>query len=322
MNWNFNEPKKVYLVFGEEKYQIRLWEKQLLSTVTDPSTAMLNHNIFDGKSAVENIIDACNTLPFMSSYRVVTVKDSKLFSTGRKNDTQAMTEYISQIPENTILYFIEEKVDKRNTLYKAVKKYGECVELSLLKENELIDWCIKVSDNRLNKGTATLLIRNVGAYMEALEGEINKLLQFVSPTEKITPEHINQACTVVPEAKIFDMVAAIGDKNTEKALDIYNNMLEAKESPFGILKMISRQFKLILECKYLAKKGYNNESISQEIGVHSFIVRNCLTQGKNFSNKALLAAIKDCFDCDINIKSGKISDKLGVELIILKYSQK
>lgn len=322
MKWNFNEPKNVYLVYGEEKYQIRLWEKQLLDSVLDSSMAMLNQNIFENKATASQIIDACNTMPFMSNYRVVTVKDSGLFSTGRKNDTQTMTDYIKDISGNTILYFVEDKVDKRNTLYKAVKKYGECVELSFLSEKELVGWCMEKAQNRLDSSATALLIRNVGTYMEALEGEINKLLQFVPENEKITATHINQVCTLVPEAKIFDMVAAIGEKNTEKALDIYNNMLEAKESPFGILKMISRQFKLILECKYLAKKGYNNEAVAKEIGVHSFVVKNCLNQGRNFTNKTLMSALKDCFECDINVKTGKITDKLGVELIILKYSKK
>lgn len=319
---DFKNPKNVYLLFGEEKYRLKQWEKKFLEAFSDPATAMLNQNIFDNRSAINDIIDACNTLPFMSQYRIVTIKDSGLFANGKKNDTEAMAEYLKEISETTLLYFIEEKVDKRNTLYKAVNKIGECIEFTLLKDNELIDWCIKESGSRLDPATATLLLRNVGGLMEALEGEINKLVQFVPENEKITPVHINQICTIVPEVKIFDMVAAIGEKNTKKALEIYNNMLEAKESPFGILKMISRQFKLLLQCRYLANKKLSNDAIANEIGVRSFIVRDCLRQAKNFNNKDLLAAIQDCFDCDINIKSGKISDRLGVELIILKYSQK
>lgn len=54
------------------------------------------------------------------------------------------------------------------------------------------------------------------------------------------------------------MVGAIGGKNTELALDIYGNLLNMKESPLGILKMIARQFKMILECKYLLRKSIQN----------------------------------------------------------------
>jgi DNA polymerase-3 subunit delta len=117
------------------------------------------------------------------------------------------------------------------------------------------------------------------------------------------------------------MVAAIGNKNAEKALDIYNNMLLAKESPFGINKMIARQFRLILQCKYVAvKKKYNNAQIANELGLREFIVRDCMAQSKNFDIKLLINAIKDCAQTDTNIKKGLITDELGVELLIIKYS--
>ncbi len=318
MDFNSN----VYLVFGDEKYRIRQWENELLDFAFEGGDDMLNKSMFDNRSSkkISDVLDACDTLPFMSQYRVVAVRDSGLFVQGRKADSDAAAEYLKTIPETTILYFIEEKVDKRNALYKAVNKTGQCLEFTPLKDNELVSWVVEKSQKRLNKTNGEYLIKCVGGYMETLEGEINKLLAYVPENAPVTQAHINEVCTLVPEVKIFEMVAAIGEKNTEKALDIYNNLLESKESPFGILKMIARQFKLILECKFLSKKGLNNNDIAAQVGIRSFIVRDCLSQAKNFSNKTLLAAIKDCFDCDLNIKSGKISDKLGVELIIVRYS--
>ena len=39
-----------------------------------------------------------------------------------------------------------------------------------------------------------------------------------------------------------------------------------------------------------------------------------------FETKFLMDAVKECVATDENVKSGRISDRLGVELLIVKYS--
>ena len=118
------------------------------------------------------------------------------------------------------------------------------------------------------------------------------------------------------------MVEAIGNKKTKIALDIYNNMVLMKESPLMILAMIARQFRIILQSKYLSEKGFYKSDIAKKINQREFVVSECLAQSKNFKKKTLLQALEDCLECDINIKTGKVQDKLGVEMIIIKYSDK
>lgn len=156
--------------------------------------------------------------------------------------------------------------------------------------------------------------------MVALKEEMTKLLNYTGD-KKITREDIDIACTKSVESNIFDMVGAIGGKNTELALDIYGNLLNMKESPLGILKMIARQFKMILECKYLLRKKYTKQQIAYELGLREFIVAGCINQSRNFTLGNLMKAVEDCAKCDIDIKRGLIQDKLGVEIIILKYAK-
>ena len=90
------------------------------AALVDPSTEMLNYSYFNGKTDIDNIITACDTLPFMSEKRLVAVKDSKLFEPGRKDDSEKLKDYIPNIPQSTVLCFVEDKADKRSSLYKAV----------------------------------------------------------------------------------------------------------------------------------------------------------------------------------------------------------
>ncbi len=313
--------KRVYLLSGEEVYLVKKYFDAIKKAVVDSATEMMNYNYFTGKIDVDNIISACDTLPFMSENRLVAVKDSKLFEAGRKDDSEKIKDYIQNIPESTVLCFVEDKADKRSGLYKEIKKYGCCAEFSFLKDRELIGWVCDEGKGRIKSDVAEYLIKCVGTAMESLEGEIDKLLNYLPQGESVTRQTIDSICTKSPETNVFDMVEAIGKKQPARALEIYNNMLRMKQSPFYVLKMTARQFKLILECKYLQGKGLSEAEISERLSLRNFVVRGCLSQAKNFKTGVLVEALKDCAKCDMDFKSGKISDRLGVEVIILKYSK-
>ena len=84
--------------------------------------------------------------------------------------------------------------------------------------------------------------------------------------------------------------------------------------------MISRQFRIILQTKYLYNKNYSINNIASELELRDFIVKEAIKQSKNFSIKILLQAINECLEIDNNIKTGKIIDEVAIELLIIKYS--
>ncbi len=315
--------KNAYLLFGEERYLINSYKEKLRAAIVDKSTELMNLNIYDGQSTdVKDIIAQANTAPFFSDYRLIMVSDTGLFKEGRKEDSSAMAEAVKSCDKSCVFLFFNEKVDKRNALYKAVKKYGYCCEINELKEQQLAQWLTEYSDGRLKGSDAVYFVRNIGTSLEKLTQEYDKLIAYAGDS-KIKREYIDIACSKSDEMNIYDMVDAIGGKNTERALDIYNNMLFAKNEPVAIMGMISRQFRLILKCKYLQiQKKYNYRQIAAELRMNEFVAMKCTSQAKNFSIKTLMSAIEDCAKCDSDFRQGLIDIRLGVELIIIKYSRK
>lgn len=316
------ELKKAYLLFGKERYLINQYKDKLRAAIVDENTELMNLNIYDGQNVnINDIISSADTAPFFSDYRLLLISDTGLFKEGRKDDTARMAELIKESGEGIVFLFYNEIVDKRNALYKAVKKYGYCCELNELKEKELVSFITEYSKGRLKGSTATYFVRNIGASLENLTGEYDKLIDYVGDAD-IKKEHIDIACSKSDEINIYDMVDAIGSKNTEKALDIYNNMLFAKNEPVAIMGMISRQFRLILKCKYLyMSKKYNYRQIAAELGMNEFVAMKCFTQSKNFKLSTLMSAIEDCAKCDTDFRKGLVDIKIGIELIIIKYSR-
>jgi len=312
---------KCYLFYGSEQFLKNYYEKRLKNTILISNQEM-NFDTFEGKDIdINNIIDSADTLPFMSDKRLVIVKNSELFQNNRKNDTERMKQYLNDMPQSTCILFIENEIDKRNKLYKTVKTIGHCIEFVSPKENELVTWLQKEFKNNnkiIETKTAVYMLRNIGTDMEFLINEIQKLVAYKCNQKDITKEDIDLVCTKSLEARIFDMLDAMGNKNMQKALEIYNNMIILKEAPIKILIMIIRQFRLLIQVKYLLIQGYKSKEISDRLKQKPFLVNGLIQQCKNFSYQSLMQAFEQCLETDLAIKTGTSSS--AIELLIVKLS--
>ena len=118
------------------------------------------------------------------------------------------------------------------------------------------------------------------------------------------------------------MVDAVAAGNQQKALDLYYELLALKEPPMRILYLLARQFNGILQVKESLMRGNANAQIAREMGVAPFIVGKYASQAKYFESAQIKEALRDFAETEEAVKTGKIEDKLGVELMIIKYSQK
>ena len=89
-----------------------------------------------------------------------------------------------------------------------------------------------------------------------------------------------------------------------------------------ILFLIARQFHILLQVKELQRQGYDNKFIASKAGVPEFAVRKNLAQAEKMSVGQLKGAVAGCVQMEEDVKTGKINDRMGVEVLIVRYSGK
>lgn len=138
--------------------------------------------------------------------------------------------------------------------------------------------------------------------------------------EEITIRDLEELTSSQTTNRIFVMLEAIARKQREKVLTLYYDLIELKESPFGILALV-RQCNQLLQVKDLDCLGKSNGMIATD-RVPAFVAGKLKDQAKMFSMDTLRDMIEACAKTDESIKTGKISDRVGVELIVDQFSQK
>lgn len=315
-----NKIEKCYLLYGEDTFSRRSYEDKIKKKVVDEASEMMNVSVFnDVKTTAGQVIEAAETLPFLADRRFILVKDCGFFSEGKKAESDLLAEYIANAPESACVVFSEEKADKRLKLYKAVEKNGVAEAFNGMKDTDLASMIEKKfakNGIKASKAVCVYMVRSTGGDAELLKAESDKLLAFLNGRNMVTAEDVDAVCSKNSEAKVFDLVDAMIAGKTERALEIYRNLLMLNESPFMVLSLITRQFRIILKCKSLAESGMGANEIAKKIGTAPFVANGALRQAKSFSYETLKRSLNNCIEADFMIKSGKSEAESGVEMII------
>lgn len=314
------EFEKVYLIYGEEDYLRKAYKKSLQEAIIGNETTM-NYNYYQGKSIDFGEVEGVSeTMPFFGERRLIIIEDSGFF----KNSNEKIAEYLSRIPGTTHFIFVEKEVDKRGKLYKQVKTIGYDCEMTKQSSVELISWIMKIfskDGKTATKDTLEYLIDYVGNDMENLTKEIEKLVCYCMDRNSITRKDIEEICVSEITGKIFEMIDAMSNKNPEKLMKLYYDLIESKEPPMRILFMIVRQFKIMLQIQELKSKGYGEASIAQTLGMRGFIVSKVFKQLENFRDRKITGILNSCAEMEERVKTGRVDELIGVELLLVGLSR-
>lgn len=310
--------KRIYLLYGDEAYLRRQYKDRLKQGICGDDT--MNYSYFEGKSAkAEDIMAMLDTMPFFADRRLVVIENSGFF----KSANEKLLEYLSQIPDTSVAVFVEEEIDKRSKMFKKVKDLGYICELSQQKPAVLEKWInglLKAEGKKMNGLALDYFLAVCGNDMNHISSELEKLISYTGDREIITIDDMNEICSTVTVSKIFDMIDAMGNKNRTKTLSLYYDMIEVKEPPMRILYMLSRQFNIMLGAGELAAGGMNAKEIAAKMGLAPFVVNKALGQTGKFKSSDLKNALRECIGVEEEVKNGKMEDKIGVEMILVKYA--
>ena len=311
------EFKPVYLICGEEAFLKKSYKNRMKDAMVGDDT--MNFHYFEGKGLdLKEIISLADTMPFFGDRRLILIEDSGLF---KSSGADALVEYLPQMPDTTCMLFVENEVDKRNRLYKKVKDLGYVAEMERQDARQLGAWAggiLAKEGKKITGRTMELFLSKTGDDMENIRMELEKLISYTLGREVITDEDVMAVCTVQVTNRIFEMVSAIVNRQPRKAMDLYEDLLTLKEPPMRILFLIARQFNQLLQVKDLMGKGMDKGTIASKLKMQPFVVGKTMPQARQFGREQILSYVEFCVETEEAVKSGRLQDRLAVELLITR----
>ncbi|MBE0448655.1 MAG: DNA polymerase III subunit delta [Actinobacteria bacterium] len=316
--------KPTYLIHGDRKMiddaLVRL--KKRISNQVDLD---FNFDQFNGsRASASEIIQAANTLPFMSEKRLIIVKEVDKLP---KDDALQLAGYAENPSESTCLVLVAGSINKASQLYKAIAKAGEIAEYKLNKSP--IIWIKEQFGERgklVSDSLAKYLLHVVGLDLSRLDTEIEKISLYHAGDRIVDPGEIESVVTKSSEVSIFDLAGNIGERNIPKAIETLHYLIQQKEVPLGILNLIARHFRLVLRTKVWVEGGHDNRYIIDHLTgdegkkLPHFVVAKYREQSYNFSLGELKRVFNRLLEADVALKSSPQTPESILEDLIIKLA--
>ncbi len=314
-----------YVLFGDEEYLIERAVKALSRLLIAPGCQDADSYTADWISCdgnPESLKEMVSTPPFLSSKRMVIIKNSGLFASRSPDSPEAAQKYISifsDIPDFCCLILIEEKIDKRKkVLLEAAGRYGFLVSVDRQSSDALCKWvgsALHKENIRITMEALNSLVDRTEGNMRVLGNEIQKIILYCtgSGISEISLADLEGICIPDIRGSIFQMTDAIGTRNIGRALTVLDTLISMKEPVTKIRFMLSRHLRQLICAKELS----SSERIMSELKVVPFVARNLSAQARYFKMEELVALYEACALSDFSVKTGKIEDRLSLETLLV-----
>ena len=141
-------------------------------------------------------------------------------------------------PKNNHLLITTDMVDKRRSLYKAIKNQGMVIDCAVPKGGRRTDRMaqkdvllkkmteiLKPSNKEMDQGAYLALVDMTGFDLRTFCSSLEKLIHYVGKRNTITVEDIESVLKRTKKDPIYDLTNAIADRNTQKSLFFLGSIL-------------------------------------------------------------------------------------------------
>lgn len=220
-DWKKNSFKPVYWLEGEEEYHIDKLVEYAEHHILKESEASFNLIVFYGKDANwADVVNSCRRYPMFAERQVVILKEAQ-----QMRDIEKLEAYVENPLSSTVLIiaYKDKKVDGRTKFAKTIKEKGVLLTTKKMYERELPEWTQELVQSKgltISQKAVMLLVDHIGNDLSRMENEIDKITVNLGSTKSITEEDIENYVGVSKDFNVFELQAALGNKDLPKAIRI------------------------------------------------------------------------------------------------------
>jgi DNA polymerase-3 subunit delta len=324
-----NSIKNSYIFCGQDEELIKEGIKLLIKPFVQDTETDLNYIKFDGnKLNTEELINACETMPFFGEKKVVLVYRAGFLAdktdSANTNIFNQIKEYMKNIPPYTILIIYYVLSDKRETPKKNKKimsldKITTIVNFEKLRRDRFIkkvEEIFKLKGKEIQNVELRYFCERVPNNFDIINNEIDKIIDYTAD-RKIQKQDIDKLLPAKSEEDIFDLVDLISQRKIDQAIDVMDEILFKADQHILIIVSIENQFRRLYEIRMGLQNGKRLDYFISKFRLPSFVCEKLINLSNKFSLKQLGSLIKLCVDTEIRLKSTNVDKRTELELLLV-----
>lgn len=333
---------RFYLLYGLDEFAADAFVDGLKAALGDPSLASLNISQLDGRTVdLAEVQAACGALPFLAERRLIIIDGwlTRLLSRGEaageepeggrasasRDALAALAAYLPEQPDTAWLVLLERRdLPEKNVVLAAAagKPWAEVRRFDLPRGEALVQWILARAQAEGGAFTrpAAQALADAQDEPRALGAEVAKLVTYAGGRRAVEPADVLALTPAGGEARIFDFVDHLGQRQGRQALAELHRLLDEVE-PLYVLSMIVRQFRLLLQARELLDARRTERDVAQALGLKPYPAEKVCAQAQRYRQPDLDRIHHRLLECDLAIKTGRTEPGTALDLLVVELTR-
>ena len=316
--------KLVYVIAGKDGSLVSSRCEKLLDSLIDQSQKATGlFNVDSASASISDVLDELRTAPFLTSKRVVVIKQADDFISKNREHMEA---YFDKPCLTGTLIMTVNSWRSNTKLAKKLNKIGELISVEPPRRGELplhlITYANDTYSKKISRIAAELLIEIAGDDLSRLYGEIDKLALFADKDKAITEKHIE---SLIGHNRMFNVFAVIDSMiagNAAEAIQRLRGMFaDDKSAEYTVVGAFAFHFRRMFNAKVMTRNGEPIGMIIKKLQIWSNRDK-FFEQLKRVSLQQIGRYLQKLAETDYAIKTGRTHAPVAMEQMVLSMAVK
>ena len=326
----------VQLLYGDDVYSIG---RAVEAARTDGDFADIDVVRLDGRyMEPQDLLMTVGTPGLFSSRRLVIIQGLGEKARGRRptkkvQDGSEVTiaALAASAPDSTTIIVLEPNTRADAPIVKQAKQLAggpnakiRIREFSAPKQREMPGWLNRQARTmgvKLEGRGAQQLALRVGDQVSIAGIELQKLAVAATPGDTISAELVDELVPRSAEETVFPLIDAVAAGKCDTALKLLERQMaqsggNASDLSIRLIRMLARQFRLLLLIRLLLKDGRSAPQITAELKLPQYFAGQYFKQAQRLSEPQLITGLERLVVTEQAIKSGEAREAFLQLLIV------
>lgn len=304
---------KIILIYGDEPFLIN---KKIDEIINIDSVIVYDMEV----SSMEDVKEEAISFSMFSDSKDILCNNCNFLTSSLDNKeySEILIDILNKPIDNRLILIVNGKVDERKKAVKELIKIGKVFVFNALKDYEMTKYIgeqFKKKGYQIDISTINYFQNYVGNNLYIINNEIEKM-DLYKEDNVVTKEDINAVSSKAIEDNIFELIDAVVNKNIDKALKIYDDLILMNEDEVKLISILADQFRLIFQTKNLYNLGFSEANVIKQLDIHPYRIK--LASSSHISMEEAKRFLIKLYNLDVSIKTGKKEKKSAFKMFLLE----
>ena len=272
------------------------------------------------EDGIYSLIDDLTTISLFDNPKFIVVKQAHALLTMSDKAINELVSIMNDVnSQNVLIYLFTGSFDGNNDKYQKIKRFSIYINVNIknMPFDKYIEKTLNENGYKMDSKAMSLLASYATSFSMLIQS-LDVLMLYKSNNKIITDNDVRLMIAAPLDDNVYQLVEAVLNKDKKRMFSCYNDLKLNSVQPSFLVSLLINKFQELYNVYILYKSNVSQADIATTFNVSPGRAYYMLKNAKAYSLDIIKENLEYLNQLDLEIKSGKIDQSLGLELYFLR----